>query len=47
MRLENEIEVLKLKQKSPKMTPTTIEKTRHPHQLFEATNPLWMTERYR
>lgn len=26
------------------MTPTTIEKTMTPHQLFEANNPLWMTE---
>jgi hypothetical protein len=40
----NEIEMLKLKQKSLQITPTTIEKTMAPHQLFEANNPLWMTE---
>lgn len=40
----NEIEVLTLKQKSLQITPTTIEKTMAPHQLFEANNPLWMTE---
>lgn len=40
----NAIEALKLKQKSLQMTPTTIEKTMTPHQLFEANNPLWMTE---
>ena len=40
----NEIEVLKLKQKSLQMTPTTIEKTMAPYQLFEANNPLWMSE---
>lgn len=38
----NEIEVLKLKQKSLQMTPTTIEKTMAPYQLFESNNPLWM-----
>lgn len=36
--------MLKLKQKSLQITPTTIEKTMAPHQLFEANNPLWMTE---
>ena len=40
----NEIKMLKLKQKSLQITPTTIEKTMAPHQLFEANNPLWMTE---
>lgn len=40
----NEIKMLKLKQKSLQMTPTTIEKTMAPHQLFEANNQLWMTE---
>ena len=40
----NEIKMLKLKQKSLQITPTTIEKTMTPHQLFEANNPLWMTE---
>jgi hypothetical protein len=40
----NEIELLKLKQKSLQMTPTTIEKTMTPYQLFEVDNPLWMSE---
>lgn len=40
----NEIKMLKLKQKPLQITPTTIEKTMAPHQLFEANNPLWMTE---
>ena len=40
----NEIEVLTLKQKSLQITPTTIEKTMTPYQLFEADNPLWMTK---
>jgi hypothetical protein len=40
----NEIKMLKLKQKSLQITPTTIEKTMAPHQLFDANNPLWMTE---
>lgn len=40
----NEIKMLKLKQKSLQITPTTIEKTMAPYQLFEANNPLWMTE---
>ena len=26
------------------MTPTTIEKTMTPYQLFEVDNPLWMSE---
>ena len=40
----NEIEVLQLKQKSLQMTPTIMEKTMTSYQLFEANNPLWMTE---
>lgn len=40
----NEIEMLTLKQKSLQMTPTTIEKTMAPHQLFEANNSLWMSD---
>lgn len=42
--VRNGIEVLKLKQKSLQMTPTTIEKTMAPYQLFEANNTLWMAE---
>lgn len=38
-----QIEALKLKQQSLQMTPTIIEKTMAPYQLFESNNPLWMT----
>lgn len=38
-----QIEALKLKQQSLQMTPTVIEKTMTPYQLFKANNPLWMT----
>lgn len=38
-----DLQALKLKQKAQTMTPTTIEKTMSPLQLFEANNPLWTT----
>lgn len=38
-----QIEALQLKQQSLQMTPTVIEKTMTPYQLFKAKNPLWMT----
>lgn len=40
---QNQIEALKLKQQSLQMTPTIIEKTMAPHQLFKINNPLWMS----
>lgn len=40
---KNQIEALRLKQKSLQLTPTIIEKTMAPHQLFEINNPLWMS----